>query len=93
MGGGGWGHDPVDEEAPRKGPEATVQGWRGATHMYLSSQSLGLKSIDRRKDIVVPSGVCVSVCERDSERLDLCLKMTLTLVQECTGMGRNGLGG
>lgn len=93
MGGAGWGHDPVDEEAPWKGPEAMVWGWRGATHMSLFSQSLELKSTDKRETFIVLSGVCVSICERDSERLDSCLKTTLTLVQESTGTGRSGLGG
>lgn len=56
--------------------------------MSLFSQSLELKSTDERETFIVSSGVCVSVCERDSERLDARLKTTLTLVQESTGNGQ-----
>lgn len=62
------GHDPV-----RKHHGKALRPWSGVArghHMSLFSQSLELKSTDKRETFIVSSGVCVSVCERDSERLD-----------------------
>lgn len=74
-----------------KAPRLRSGDGEGATHLYLSSQSLELKSTDKLKRHLLCQVVCI--CERDNERSDLCLKMTLTLVGERTGKGRSGLGG